>query len=88
MRQGLTENVFPSIDREITNQLEINLHQVLEEVRASVKKDVDEQIGVRKKALEDVIRQKELQDVQREEKRQEITQDQEVIEGEWRMISE
>lgn len=88
VRQGLTENVFPSIDREITNQLEINLHQVLEEVRASVKKDVDEQIGVRKKALEDVIRQKELQDTQREEKRQEITQDQEVIEGEWRMICE
>lgn len=81
IRQQLCSGVFPSVDREVRAKIEIDLKNMISEVRGSLEQDVDAQIESLQKSLDEVIRKKEAEDRQKES-------DRAVIESDIRRIQE
>lgn len=75
MKQQLSSSVFPAIDKEVRDKLDIDLKRIVLEVRQTVKKDVAVQIESLQKALSEVIQRKQNEDERKENKKQEIKDD-------------
>jgi isoleucyl-tRNA synthetase len=75
MRQQLSSNVFPQIDREIRDKVETDLNHVALEMRKTVEKNVGMQVDALKKSLDEVIAKKQTEDENKEQKRIEIEND-------------
>jgi hypothetical protein len=75
MRQQLSSNIFPQIDREIRDKVETDLNHVALEMRKTVEKNVGMQVDALKKSLDEVIAKKQTEDENKEQKRIEIEND-------------
>lgn len=80
MKQQLSTSVFPSIDKEVRDKLEIDLKHIALEVRQTVEKDVAAQTESLQKALNEVIQRKKEEDILKERKKIEIEEDIRLIE--------
>lgn len=87
VRQQLSSNVFPSVDREIRTKLEIDLKQIAMEVRETVEKDVATQMESLQKALDEVIAKRKEEETKKENKKIEIQDDIRLVEEVRRLIS-
>lgn len=86
LRQKLTSEIFPLVDREIRTQLETNLKKTHMELEEKIQKDVGDQIQVLQKTLEDVIQKKQCEDESREQRQLELQDKRNVLEAQWREI--
>jgi hypothetical protein len=77
--QQLSSSVFPRIDKEVRDKVEIDLNAIILEVRRTVEKDVAAQIEVLQKSLDEVIQGKKEEDALKESKQEEIEADFEQI---------
>lgn len=73
-RQQLSSSVFPAIDKEVRDKLDIDLKKIALEIRQTVEKDVNTQIESLQKSLNDVILKKQEEDTLKQNKKQEITE--------------
>lgn len=80
VRRQLTSQVFPEVDREVREKLEMDLERISMEIRETVKKDVDLQIASLKQSLDQVIARREEEDEQKAQRREEIEQDMRLLE--------
>ncbi len=80
VKQQLTSSVFPAVDKEVRDKVEIDLKHMTMEIRQTVEKDVATQIESLQKSLQEVIQKKQVEDKQKEERKLEITQDLRCIE--------
>lgn len=74
-KMKLTSNVFPSIDKEIREKVEIDLRKVVMEVKKNVEGEVSKQIEALQKSLDEVIAKKQIEDESDNAKRFEIEND-------------
>lgn len=81
MKMNLTGNVFPAVEREVADKVEIDLKRILQEVRQAVEKEVGEQLEVLQKSLAEVMEKKQLEDKSRE-------QETEMIQGDLKRLEE
>lgn len=80
VKQQLSSSVFPAIDKEIRNKVEVDLKQIYLEVCQTVEKDVNMQMDSLKKSLEEVIARKQVEDENKAQKRLEIENDIKLLE--------
>lgn len=80
VRQQLSSNVYPSVDREVRAKLEINLNHIAMDVRKTIENDVAAQMESLQKALDEVIEKKKIEDANKESEKLEIEDDIRLIE--------
>jgi GTP-binding protein EngB required for normal cell division len=75
MRQNLSAQVYPAIDREVRDKVTIDLKKMVLDIRQKVEKDVQAQLQSLQKALEDVTARKNQEDTVRAERQGEVRSD-------------
>ena len=80
VRQQLSSNVYPSVDREVRAKLEIDLNHISMDVRKTIENDVAAQMESLQKALDEVIEKKKIEDANKESEKFEIEDDIRLIE--------
>lgn len=80
VKQQLSSSVFPAVDKEVRDKVEIDLKHMAMEIRQTVEKDVATQVESLQKSLQEVIQKKQAEDKQKEERKLEIEQDLKHIE--------
>lgn len=80
IRQRLTIEVFPAIEHEVSDKVEMDLGRILIEIRQKVEKDVKTQTEVLQKSLEEIIQKKQKEDQNREQKIIQIQKDLKLLE--------
>lgn len=80
VKQQLSSSVFPAVDKEVRDKVEMDLKHMAMEIRQTVEKDVATQIESLQKSLQEVIQKKQIEDKQKEERKLEIEEDLKYIE--------
>ena len=80
VQQQLSSSVFPAIDREVREKVQIDLERTALEVRQIVEKEVDTQMEALQKALEEVIDKKQAEDEEKAQRRSAIEEDLRILE--------
>lgn len=69
MRQQLSTNVFPTVDKEVRDKVEIDLKHIVLEIRQTVEKEVSIQLDSLQKSLDEVIQRKQIEDDDRQQRK-------------------
>ena len=75
VRQQLSSSVFPAIDREVRDKLDMDLKNMASEVRRFVEKDVAVQVESLQKSLNEVIIKKQEEDTFKQDKKREMEEE-------------
>lgn len=86
VKQQLSASVFPAVDKEVRDKLEMDLKKMSLEVRQNVEKDMAVQMESLMKALDEVTKKKNEEDVLKDNERMEINNDLKIIEDIHRII--
>lgn len=86
VREQLAGGVFPRIDAEIRRQVEMNLNRTMLEIKTAVNSDLNLQMEVLQKSLDEVISKKKIEDENKNNKIAQIDHDLQEIESLQRQI--
>lgn len=75
VKQQLSSSVFPAVDKEVRDKVELDLKHVAFEVREQVEKDINTQMKSLQKALQEVIAKKEKEDLDKEKEKAGVEED-------------
>jgi gas vesicle protein len=81
VREQLSNSVFPAIDKEVREKVQMDLERISMEVRETVEKDVNTQMEALQKSLHEVMEKKQKEDELNEQKKIEMEHDIRVLEG-------
>ena len=80
IRQQLSSSVFPAIDKDVRDKVEMDLNHISLEMRQNVEKDVASQMEALQKSLNEVIEKKKTEDENKAAKRVAIEDDLKLLE--------
>lgn len=80
IRQQLSSNVFPSVDKEVRMNVEMDLIKIIMEMRQTIEGDVAVQIESLQKSLAEVMDKKQKEDTEKEQNMQLVEADLKLLE--------